>query len=398
MTAMHRKTETATIVGCGIAGPVLGLALARAGIRATIFEGRAELEADGAFLGIAPNGMNALALLGLANDVAARGFPSEGMIFVNSRNQPIATTDQREDEARFGARLVMIRRSELTAALAEAAQRAGIDVRFDARCTGIDTEPGGAVVARFEDGTEARADVLLGCDGIHSAVRRLAIPSAAAPAYTGLVNYGGYARVPGLRLEPGWTRFLFGRRSFFGMLGAPDGEVWWFHNHAAASDAGHPAGDRAIEHMLALHAGDDPVVAGILRHTTSFGGPWPIYDILESPAWSSGPVALVGDAAHATSPHAGQGASLAIEDALVIAQCLRDVPDTARALAAYDGIRRARVEAIVKQGRRTGSSKVASGPIAEWFRDRMLPLFLKLATKAQGEAYAHRIEWDRRVA
>ena len=114
------------------------------------------------------------------------------------------------------------------------------------------------------------------------------------------------------------------------------------------------------------------------------------------PRWHSGRVCLIGDAAHATTPSAGQGASLAFEDAMVLAQCLRDIDVPEHAFAAFERARRRRVEAIVRQSRRNGSGKAVAGPIREWVRDRVLPFFLRLGTKAQERQYAYRLNWLQR--
>ena len=127
-------------------------------------------------------------------------------------------------------------------------------------------------------------------------------------------------------------------------------------------------------------------------------GPFALNDILSMPRWHSGRVCLIGDAAHATTPSAGQGASLALEDAVVLAQCIRDIDAPQAAFATFERLRRTRVETIVKQSRRTGSTKAVSGPIGEWVRDRILPFFLRLGTAAQERQYAHRIDWAQRYA
>jgi FAD-dependent urate hydroxylase len=119
------------------------------------------------------------------------------------------------------------------------------------------------------------------------------------------------------------------------------------------------------------------------------------------PTWHEGPMVIVGDAAHATSPASGQGASMAIEDAVVLAKCLRDVPDIQQAFVAYEQLRRERVERVVAQGARSSSSK-AAGPIARVLRDLMLPVILKRVASS-GErslawVYDHHIDWDEKVA
>ena len=103
---------------------------------------------------------------------------------------------------------------------------------------------------------------------------------------------------------------------------------------------------------------------------------------------------MIGDAAHAPSPTSGQGASLAIEDGVVLAKCLRDLPAT-EALARFEALRRPRVERIVKAAARINNSK-AAGPVGARLRDAMLPWILKLTAtgKAHRETYGYRIEWE----
>jgi 2-polyprenyl-6-methoxyphenol hydroxylase-like FAD-dependent oxidoreductase len=114
------------------------------------------------------------------------------------------------------------------------------------------------------------------------------------------------------------------------------------------------------------------------------------------PTWHRGRIVLIGDAAHATSPSSGQGASIAIESAVELARCLRDLPPQ-RAFPAYEQLRRARVEKIIAMAARTNSDK-AAGPVARVLRDLVLPLAMKLAKPSQFDwQFTYRIDWDGRV-
>ncbi|HEV2870988.1 MAG TPA: FAD-dependent monooxygenase, partial [Actinomycetota bacterium] len=119
------------------------------------------------------------------------------------------------------------------------------------------------------------------------------------------------------------------------------------------------------------------------------------HDLPSVPVWHRGPMVILGDAAHAPSPTSGQGASMAAEDAVVLAKCLRDQPDTSRAFAAYEQFRRGRVERIVAQGARTSSTKTP-GPLARVLRDLMLPVVFKLLVTDKSLAWIHdhHIDWD----
>jgi 2-polyprenyl-6-methoxyphenol hydroxylase-like FAD-dependent oxidoreductase len=150
--------------------------------------------------------------------------------------------------------------------------------------------------------------------------------------------------------------------------------------------------------VLSLHRDDPSWIRNVIASTERLVGPFPLNDILFMPRWHNGRVCLVGDAAHATTPSAGQGASLALEDAMVLAQCIRDIDAPEQAFAAFETARRKRVETIVKQSRRNGNSKAVSSPVGEWVRDRVLPLFLRLGSKAQERQYAYRLDWGQRYA
>ena len=263
----------------------------------------------------------------------------------------------------------------------------------------IDRTDESTVAARFVDGGHERGDVLIGCDGIRSTARQLALPDGPEPSYSGLLDFGGIADDAGVDIPTGVNVMVFGRRAFFGAFRTPTGQVWWFQNSGQKRPEAVLREPSALRsHVLALHR-DDPVwIGNLIESTDRLIGPFPLNDILFMPRWHGGRVCLVGDAAHATTPSAGQGASLALEDAMVLAQCIRDIAVPERAFAAFERARRRRVETIVRQSRRTGSTKAVSSPVGEWFRDRLLPFFLRLGTTAQERHYAFRVHWTQRYA
>lgn len=209
------------------------------------------------------------------------------------------------------------------------------------------------------------------------------------------MDCGGFARPARAPGEPGTFHMFFGRRAFFSYFVRPDGEVYWFNNTPQPRE---PSREELREldprawhaRLLELHADDPPVIRNVLEASTGAVGLWPTYELAPLPRWHHGRAVLVGDAAHAMPPHAGQGASMALEDALVLAGCLRQQPDAGAAFAAFEARRRARVERIAQQARRHGSRKVA-GPVAAWFRDRLMPVFLRYGAQANAWVHSYRV-------
>lgn len=407
----------ALIVGGGVAGPALALFLQRAGIEAAVFEARSAAEEDaGFFLNLGPNGVNVLKLLGIDARAEADGVPTLGMTFYNGRGRRIAEIDSRGDEQRYGASGVILKRSRLHRALRDAATRHGIRVehqkklvdvelvdRLELNGHGADDRLGAGqladgqqVVVHFEDGSFERGDFLIGADGLHSRTRQLILPEALRPTYSGFVDCGGFAYPSPALPVTGRMQMTFGRRAFFGSVAKPDGEVCWFSNLrwpqeprrgelAALSD------EEWRRLLLEAHADDHEPIPTLIRSTPGPLGRWGVYELPSLPTWHRGPVCLIGDAAHAASPHMGQGASTALEDALVLARCLRDAHDVTRAFAAFESLRRERVERIVELARRNGQQKAIANPIGGFIRDLMLPLFIKLGGSPDW-LYGYRLE------
>ena len=195
---------------------------------------------------------------------------------------------------------------------------------------------------------------------------------------------------------------IFGRRGFFGYAVRPGGETYWFSNFAEKEEPSAEAllkagADGYRRQLLAVHQSDPPEVMRILHSLSGDIGAWAVYDIPSLPAWHRGAVCLLGDAAHAIGPHVGQGASLALEDAFVLAKCLRDLPEASYAFSTFERLRRARVEPIIKQSRRTGQQKTPTGWLGRRIRDVVLPIILKSGARAANELYRYALDWEERI-
>ena len=389
----------AVVIGAGPAGTASALALRRAGWDVEVFEAYSASAGlgQGAFLTMAVNGLNALSAIGIDDAVRDLGFVTRKIRFTSGTGKELGSMPlgPRVDRA---PRTVL--RADLYDALLRRALDAGIPVHHGYRL--IEAAPGrDGVTAVFHDGTEQAADLIVGADGLRSRVRELIDPCAPSPRPTGLGNVGALtAEVPGVDLSAaaadGDYRMVWGRRCFFGYAVDPDGDVWWFANPPApvCLPTGRPSHE-VIEHLATLLEADDSPAAAIVRATK---GPVLCGEQLELPtvpSWQRARMVLVGDAAHAVSPSTGQGVSLAWEDAAVLGLQLSHHADPRTAIAAYESARRARVDRVVKWGKRMGDAK-AAGPVARRIRDAMFPLAASLgsrpgAIRRQAWLYDHHI-------
>ncbi|MET7801674.1 FAD-dependent monooxygenase [Streptomyces decoyicus] len=345
----------ALIIGGGIAGAVTAMALQKAGLEAEIFEAYPTGADDvGAFLIVFANGLEALRVIDAHGPVVEHSFPAQRVEFVGNGGErlgerPIAGAEQGTD---LGPRT--LRRATLYQVLHAEAARRGIAVRHGKRLVGAETVQGAdgqRVVATFADGSRAEGDLLIGADGLHSVTRTLIDPAAPSPRHTGQNTVCGYTRDAGSPLAPDTYTMIFGKRAFFGCTLAPDGEVWWFANVPGTEidrtdpTAVTPGAWR--ERVAAAFEDDDTPAAALVRATGDRVTASGAYDLATVPTWHTDTMVVLGDAAHAAAPNAAQGASMAIEDGVVLARCLRDAPDPRSAFAAYEELRRERVEKVV---------------------------------------------------
>jgi FAD-dependent urate hydroxylase len=392
----------ALIIGGGVAGPVTAMALQRAGIEAAVYEAYPQsTEEVGSYLTVATNGLDALRAVQADGPVLAGGFPTPVNVLLSSGGRRLGSASN-------GGRLPdgtvahTIKRARLYRALQQQASDRGVRIEFGRRLVDADATAGGGVTARFQDGTTATGDLLVGADGIHSATRRIIDPAAPTGRYVGLVNFGGYT--PDVAAaEPGAWHMIFGKRAFFGHVVDPAGGTVWFANvprpPVSAAERQATTEEQWRRRLIDLFAGDrGPAAELIAAGRLELAGD-NTHDLPEVPTWWRGPMVIVGDAAHAPSPTSGQGASMAAEDAVVLAKCLRDLPDIPQALAAYERLRRRRVERIVADGARTGRTKT-QGPVGRALSAVMLPLVFRflVTEKSRAWIYGHHLDWDAPVA
>lgn len=345
------------IIGGGIAGTAAALALDKAGIEVTVHEAHPDSGEDtGAFLTLASNGMLALAQFDAAEAVADTGFELTAMRITGDTGTVVSTVPLGESEHPL-RRFRCLRRAELGAALRSEAARRGIAVRYGQRFVSA-TEDGEGVTAAFADGSTSRGDLLLGADGIHSAVRTLADPDATAPRYAGQQVFYGYTSKAAPPNQPGRIEMLRGSSSAMGYAVSPGGETYWFARvsgeELTRAEIAETTPAQWRERLLPMLRPDATAAADIVAATGERLMVTNARDLSTVTRWRTERMLLVGDAAHAASPATGQGASMALEDAVVLAKSLRDAPTTQSAMEMYEQLRRPRVERnIVNSARLT---------------------------------------------
>jgi 2-polyprenyl-6-methoxyphenol hydroxylase-like FAD-dependent oxidoreductase len=356
------------VIGGGTAGTAAALALHKAGFGVTVYEAHPDSAEDiGAFLTLASNGMRALTQIDASAAVTSHGFPLTSMRLLDgSGTEPVDRPLGEADEPRL--RFRCLRRRDLNAALQAEALRRGIDVRHGTRAASVAEGPD-SVTVRFTDGSTATGDLLIGADGLHSAVRRRIAP-AARPLHAGEVVF--YGRTTGAP-EGGDSRritFVRGDGATFGHMVSPAGETYWF-----ARVPGDPLPAEEIASGTAdrwrdlLHPRLRDLAGSAAEIAAATPGHLSVTHAMEMPLgtpWRTARILIIGDAAHAASPAAGQGASMALEDAVVLAKALRDAPDRRSAFAVYEALRRPRTEHNItvsgRISRRARPTTAAPGP------------------------------------
>ncbi|MDG3005414.1 FAD-dependent monooxygenase [Paludisphaera mucosa] len=336
------------IVGAGIGGLSAHLAFAGVGFEVAHYERRSELGPAGAGIFIWPDGVKVLRTLGLGERLAAIGNRPDFLVMRGPDGRPLSELPLKEIWDRSGAPGYVVSRTNLQDLLLDAVGPGRLQLGM--RCIGLD-QSDTEVIVHFDGGLEAIGDLAVGADGIHSAVRSVVAPDV-EPSYAGIASWVGIVPNDGVQPEDTVVEYL-GEGKRFGLLPLSNNRVYF--NFAAAWDRGRPRPATGWSGFLErLFAGWPPQVPAVLRRLE---GREPIHleicDLPHLDRWSSVRVALLGDAAHATTPTVGQGACQALEDVDVLVRCLQSDPaDVDGALRRYESERKGRAEEIVAFSRR----------------------------------------------
>jgi 2-polyprenyl-6-methoxyphenol hydroxylase-like FAD-dependent oxidoreductase len=371
------------VIGAGIGGLTLAIALRQRGIDVEVYERSAALTDVGAGISLWANALKALHQLGLKAPLDALRFTSDEGALRTARGAVLTRTSAREVTARFGMPVTVFHRAELLDVLRDAAR--GIPLHLDHDCRDVAHSADGASVI-LHTGRQAHADVVVGADGLRSAVRAsLKIPGEIR--YAGYTAWRGIAPFQTAGLRAGETLGC-GRR--FGLVPIAGDRVYWYAtDNAREGEREEPARAKArlTEMFSHWHAPIPSLIeataaAAILRND--------IYDRDPVDRWGEGRVTLLGDAAHPMTPNLGQGGCQAIEDALVLARCLAEGGRVEASLRRYEAMRIPRTRYIVCASRRIGRAFQIESRILCRLRDfamRMTPAAMSYRSLAAIAGY-----------
>ncbi len=374
-TADNLKTKNhVVIVGAGIAGLTAALALAGKGFKITLCERTESLSEVGAGLQLSPNATRLLKRIGVLDTLLANATIVKSIALLSAKSSKTllslsTTAAPQSDSAPFLA----VHRADLQGALLAKAQEApDIEIR-NAIVFQSARDAGGEVGITFLQGDASvhiAADILIGADGVWSIVRN-AVAGHSNTSHSGYTAWR--ATIPVTRALPAAFKNLCRERTVGAFLSG------------GAHLVAYPLRQGALLNLVLVtrgsdspHGWDNSVNLAVLGKTleqfesslrnclasiTNWRS-WPLHSCTPEGAWTSGRIALIGDAAHAMTPFAAQGACMAIEDGFFLADCLAEINDVPAALAAYQALRKPRVAKVVARGKFNRFAYHVSGPAA----------------------------------
>ena len=386
------------VAGGGIGGLALAIALRRRDVPVVVLERAREFTETGSGVVLAPNGMTALAAIdpAVADAVrragqvfGARGQTGHVSPFTSSSGRLLSQTSFDGAEERWGAPLVSIRRARLHAVLSAYATASGVDVCSGQAVTGWSESDAGVDVV-LADKTSVPGSVLVGADGLRSAVRRQLLDDG-PPRYRGISAVRGIGPAPA-RWPDGFIAYGRGLILFAAAVGAE--QVYWVASIRAREGYWPAKGRRAAHAELMRRLAEwDPDLTGVVAAAdlndlvlTD------VYDRNPVRRWSRGRVVLIGDAAHPMVYTMGQGANVALEDAATLAVRLDPAagPATPEVLERFVAEREGRAAKIVRQSRLFGRIGHVRNPLAVRLRDTMMS---RMGGSDQEEANGALMRW-----
>lgn len=358
------------ILGGGIAGLSVALALHKHGHMVRVYERRAAPATMGAGVTLWPNASFVLEELGLLQDIEAIGGRPLTMRRWTAAGDTLGGLDIGMLDRTMGYPTYTVLRKHLQEVLLDHAERAGIPVAFGHRAVSIETDAHGKAVAHFEHGASIRPDLLIGADGRMESVARKFVAGDNTPIYQGFVNWIGVAQGPHALVDDMSIQDFWGTGQRFGCVAVRPELVYWAAAQARPLHEATPTADLHKEVENLFSEWPEPV-SGIIRATPTHAIRLiAVHDVEPLHTWHRANVLLVGDAAHAPLPTSGQGACQALEDAWHLARCLNSASGgLEEVFQAFARIRAPKTARLAEQGRVFARGLFATDPETCRIRD-----------------------------
>lgn len=353
------SVTTAVIIGGGIGGLTAGIALRQKGIAVDIIERDPEWSVYGVGIIQQMNVIRAMNDLGVLESYLENSYGFDSTtLFVGPGGVQDAKFDTPKLAGPDNPSNAGIRRTELQKVLGDGAKAAGCKLRLGLTVTNMDDD-GAGVDVTFSDGGTGRYDIVIGADGVFSNTRQTILPDAPKPAYTGQwvwrYNMPRPAEVDGIHIFAG---------PFNGGFVPMQEDLMYVFLLSQEPDSKPIPVDGSAAAMVARAKMPPPQFAKVLDKITDDAGvvARPLETIFLEDDWSKGRIVLIGDAVHASTPHLAQGAGMAIEDGLVLADELTKAATPEEAFAAYRTRRMPRVAHVAKNSVRIGEMQMGNTP------------------------------------
>ncbi len=364
------KNAHVLIVGAGIGGLTAALALQRSGNKVSVFETAPQLGEVGAGLTISPNATHALEYVGLGDFMATHGDVPEAGASVHYKTGEVLYHTQRGNEfkTKYGAGYYQIHRADIHTALADAVRANDPNAFHLAHTFQSFAQEGNTVTATFTNGKSYQGDLLIGCDGIRSAVRT-ALFGAETPRFTGQAAFRGIVDaepvmehiVPtpsSTSMGPGriFTRYYVRKRKLVNFVGIARTSEWKEEGWSI------PA---TVDEMLSVYGDFNEHVREIIKSAPPGRlFKWALFDRDPIKVWTKGRVTLLGDAAHPMLPFLGMGAAMALEDGAILGRAFEAAGTIDEAVERYENARKDRTTAVLLNSRKQGEIYQSDDPMS----------------------------------
>ena len=384
---MQQYITEFAIIGGGIAGLSAANALQQTGITALVFEAAPAFAPVGAGLTLAANAIQALDRLHLSAAVMEKGAQVHQLRICSGRGKVLSKVNMLPHDSQYPLQMIAIHRAQLHDILLSGINT---DAAITGKRTVACTHTTAGYQISFADGSGCLAQAVIVADGIHSPIRSQLLPGV-KPRYAGYTCWRGIATNSGIRLDGATETWGAGCR--FGMVPVNDTDIYWY---ACINTT---PGNKTLQQFSITDIADrfsrfhDPVVQVILATAPGHMVWGDICDLAPLKRFAFDQLVLIGDAAHATTPNLGQGACMAIEDAVILADELKRNSNVAHAFRSFEQRRIQRTTHIVNESWRMGRIAQMDQPVPVFLRNLLLSMLPSKLSQQRMKAIVAADHW-----